>query len=138
MVIAGADGLDPAVREPSREQVETELNRFYYDTAQLSLVGTLAELAKLVPVSQIVYVTSTRFFATRFYQMPADVVGLGKGKKPHAFSDGAFSNARADRGGEAPAPDAHGDEPFLSKARVAKPRSTTPEAMSRVRCHSLT
>ena len=34
-----------------------ELNRFYYDTAQVSLVGTLAALAKLVPVSQIVYGT---------------------------------------------------------------------------------
>jgi 6-methylsalicylate decarboxylase len=41
----------------TREQVQAELNRFYYDTAQVSLVGTLAALAKLVPVSQIVYGT---------------------------------------------------------------------------------
>jgi predicted TIM-barrel fold metal-dependent hydrolase len=41
----------------TREQVQAELNRFYYDTAQVSLLGTLAALAKLVPVSQIVYGT---------------------------------------------------------------------------------
>ena len=41
----------------TREQVQSELNRFYYDTAQVSLAGTLAALAKLVPTSQIVYGT---------------------------------------------------------------------------------
>jgi predicted TIM-barrel fold metal-dependent hydrolase len=41
----------------TRESVQAELNRFYYDTAQVSLTGTLAALAKLVPVSQIVYGT---------------------------------------------------------------------------------
>jgi 6-methylsalicylate decarboxylase len=41
----------------SREDVQAELNRFYYDTAQVSLEGTLAALAKLVPVTQIVYGT---------------------------------------------------------------------------------
>ncbi len=41
----------------TREQVQAELNKFYYDTAQVSLVGTLSALAKLVPVSQIVYGT---------------------------------------------------------------------------------
>jgi predicted TIM-barrel fold metal-dependent hydrolase len=41
----------------TRERVQAELNRFYYDTAQVSLVGTLAALTKLVPVSQIVYGT---------------------------------------------------------------------------------
>jgi hypothetical protein len=62
--------------------------------------------------------TSTRFFATRLFQMPADVVGIGGGKKTprisrwsfsrclrtwwewakkhHAFPGGAFSDARAD------------------------------------------
>jgi 6-methylsalicylate decarboxylase len=39
----------------TREIVQAELNRFHYDTAQVSLAGTLAALAKLVPVSQIVY-----------------------------------------------------------------------------------
>jgi predicted TIM-barrel fold metal-dependent hydrolase len=39
------------------QQIQTELNHFYYDTAQVSLAGTLAALAKLVPVSQIVYGT---------------------------------------------------------------------------------
>jgi predicted TIM-barrel fold metal-dependent hydrolase len=41
----------------TRESVQAELNRFYYDTAQVSLAGTLEALAKLVPVSQIVYGT---------------------------------------------------------------------------------
>jgi predicted TIM-barrel fold metal-dependent hydrolase len=41
----------------TRDRVQAELNRFYYDTAQVSLMGTLAALAKLVPVSQIVYGT---------------------------------------------------------------------------------
>jgi predicted TIM-barrel fold metal-dependent hydrolase len=39
----------------TREMVQAELDRFHYDTAQVSLAGTLAALAKLVPVSQIVY-----------------------------------------------------------------------------------
>jgi predicted TIM-barrel fold metal-dependent hydrolase len=37
--------------------VQGELDRFNYDTAQVTQVGTLAALAKLVPVSQIVYGT---------------------------------------------------------------------------------
>ena len=41
----------------TRETVQAELNRFHYDTAQVSLDGTLVALAKLVPVSQIVYGT---------------------------------------------------------------------------------
>ena len=41
----------------TREQVQAELDRFYYDTAQVTMAGTLAALAKLVPVSQIVYGT---------------------------------------------------------------------------------
>jgi predicted TIM-barrel fold metal-dependent hydrolase len=39
----------------TRAAVQAELDRFHYDTAQVSLCGTLAALAKLVPVSQIVY-----------------------------------------------------------------------------------
>ncbi len=39
----------------TREMVQAELDRFHYDTAQVSLGGTLAALTKLVPVSQIVY-----------------------------------------------------------------------------------
>lgn len=38
-------------------RVQTELNRFHYDTAQVSLDGTLAALTKLVPISQIMYGT---------------------------------------------------------------------------------
>jgi 6-methylsalicylate decarboxylase len=41
----------------TRESVQAELDRFHYDTAQVSLDGTLAALAKLVPVSQIMYGT---------------------------------------------------------------------------------
>ena len=41
----------------TREMVQAELNRFHYDTAQVSLDGTLVALAKLVPVSQIMYGT---------------------------------------------------------------------------------
>ena len=41
----------------TREMVQAELNRFHYDTAQVSLNGTLAALAKLVPISQIMYGT---------------------------------------------------------------------------------
>jgi predicted TIM-barrel fold metal-dependent hydrolase len=41
----------------TRDMVQAELNRFHYDTAQVSLNGTLAALAKLVPISQIMYGT---------------------------------------------------------------------------------
>jgi predicted TIM-barrel fold metal-dependent hydrolase len=41
----------------TRDMVQAELNRFHYDTAQVSLDGTLAALAKLVPISQIMYGT---------------------------------------------------------------------------------
>jgi predicted TIM-barrel fold metal-dependent hydrolase len=41
----------------TRETMEGELKRFYYDTAQISGAGTLEALAKLIPISQIVYGT---------------------------------------------------------------------------------
>jgi 6-methylsalicylate decarboxylase len=41
----------------TREMIQGELDRFHYDTAQVSMAGTLAALAKLVPVSQILYGT---------------------------------------------------------------------------------
>ncbi len=41
----------------TREIVEGEIKRFHYDTAQVTQVGTLGALAKLVPASQIVYGT---------------------------------------------------------------------------------
>jgi len=41
----------------SREQVQALLNRFHYDTAQVANSVALGALAKLVPVSQIVYGT---------------------------------------------------------------------------------
>ena len=41
----------------TRAIVEAELNRYYYDTAQISNTVTIEALAKLVPISQIVYGT---------------------------------------------------------------------------------
>lgn len=41
----------------SREEVQGHLNRFYYDTAQVSGSVTLKALTQLVPLSQIVYGT---------------------------------------------------------------------------------
>jgi predicted TIM-barrel fold metal-dependent hydrolase len=41
----------------TREIVDAELKRFYYDTAQIANSVTIGALAKLVPVSQIVYGT---------------------------------------------------------------------------------
>jgi len=41
----------------TRETMQGELDRFYYDTAQISNAVTLDGLAKLVPISQIVYGT---------------------------------------------------------------------------------
>src|SRR5580658_2501995 len=41
----------------TREMVDHELQRFYYDTAQVSNEVTILALAKLVPVSQIVFGT---------------------------------------------------------------------------------
>jgi predicted TIM-barrel fold metal-dependent hydrolase len=41
----------------TRDMVDHELNRFYYDTAQVSNEETILALAKLVPVSQIVFGT---------------------------------------------------------------------------------
>jgi 6-methylsalicylate decarboxylase len=45
----------------TRAMIEHELNRFYYDTAQIAGVVTLEALAKLVPVTQIVYGTDFPF-----------------------------------------------------------------------------
>jgi 6-methylsalicylate decarboxylase len=39
----------------TRESVDGELRRFYYDTAQISNAVTIGALAKLVPLSQIVF-----------------------------------------------------------------------------------
>lgn len=41
----------------TRESVDAELKRFYYDTAQIANAVTIGALAKLVPISQIVYGT---------------------------------------------------------------------------------
>ncbi|MDB5408403.1 MAG: hypothetical protein JWL84_3315, partial [Rhodospirillales bacterium] len=39
----------------TREGVDAELKRFYYDTAQIANAVTIGALAKLVPISQIVF-----------------------------------------------------------------------------------
>jgi predicted TIM-barrel fold metal-dependent hydrolase len=41
----------------TREQVDSELRRFFYDTAQVANPVTLSALVQLVPISQIVYGT---------------------------------------------------------------------------------
>jgi predicted TIM-barrel fold metal-dependent hydrolase len=41
----------------TRDQVNGEITRFYYDTAQVANPITLAALVKLVPIAQIVYGT---------------------------------------------------------------------------------
>jgi predicted TIM-barrel fold metal-dependent hydrolase len=41
----------------TKEIVDAELKRFYYDTAQIANAVTIGALAKLVPISQIVYGT---------------------------------------------------------------------------------
>ena len=45
----------------TREIVDRELRRFYYDTAQVSNAVTMAALRKLVPISQIVFGTDYPF-----------------------------------------------------------------------------
>ena len=80
MIIDSADGFDPAVQEQIHPRAGPSRAEFSTTTPHRFRVGTLAALAKLVAVSQIVYVTSTRFFATRFFQMPEDVVGIGAEK----------------------------------------------------------
>ena len=45
----------------TREIVDGELKRFYYDTAQVSNTVTMAALTKLVPISQIVFGTDYPF-----------------------------------------------------------------------------
>jgi len=49
--------IPPYKGKITREIMAGELNRFYYDTAQISGEVTIEALAKLVPVSQIVYGT---------------------------------------------------------------------------------
>ena len=46
----------------TRDMVDHELNRFYYDTAQVANEVTIQALAKLVPVSQISYGTDYPYF----------------------------------------------------------------------------
>lgn len=47
--------LPPYQGKFTRETVQAALDRFHYDTAQIAMAGTLTALAKLVPVSQIVF-----------------------------------------------------------------------------------
>ena len=45
----------------TRESVDRELRRFYYDTAQISNAVTIEALVKLVPISQVVFGTDYPF-----------------------------------------------------------------------------
>jgi predicted TIM-barrel fold metal-dependent hydrolase len=47
----------PYAGKVTRDMVDRELNRFYYDTAQVSNEVTILALAKLVPLTQIVFGT---------------------------------------------------------------------------------
>lgn len=49
--------IPPYKDKITRAQMEAELRRFYYDTAQVSGSVTLEALTKLIPISQIVYGT---------------------------------------------------------------------------------
>ncbi len=52
----------------TREMVDGQLRRFYYDTAQVSNAVTIGALAKLVPVSQIVFGTDYPYRSGTEYQ----------------------------------------------------------------------
>jgi predicted TIM-barrel fold metal-dependent hydrolase len=58
----------------TREMVQAELNRFHYHTAQVSLNGTLAALAKLVPISQIMYGTDFPYRAAAEHSRGVDAI----------------------------------------------------------------
>jgi 6-methylsalicylate decarboxylase len=68
----------PYLGKFSREDVQAELNRFYYDTAQVSNSVTLSALAQLVPASQIVYGTDFPYRTAQ--EHTAAVAALFKGK----------------------------------------------------------
>ena len=68
----------PYKKDITREMVDRELKRFFYDTAQVANEVTIEALAKLVGMSQIV-------FGTDFpYRKGVDHVA---GLKKHGFSD---------------------------------------------------
>ena len=60
--------------------MQAELNRFYYDTAQVSNAVTLDALAKLVPVSQIVYGTDFPYRTAADHAKGVD--GVLQGRRP--------------------------------------------------------
>ena len=64
----------------TRAIVDGELNRFYYDTAQISNAVTIGALAKLVPISQIVYGTD---------------YPVSDRARPHQGSGGQFQRRRS-------------------------------------------
>jgi len=65
----------------TRESVQVELNRFHYDTAQVSLNGTLAALAKLVPISQIMYGTDFPYRTAAEHSKGVDALFDGDDRK---------------------------------------------------------
>ena len=77
----------------TRDMVDHELNRFYYDTAQVANEVTIQALAKLVPVSQIVfgtdfpYRTSAEHVAGLTARFNAeDLAAIGRGNALRIFS----------------------------------------------------
>ena len=65
----------------TRETVQAEFDRFHYDTAQVSLGGTLAALAKLVPVSQIVYGSDFPYRTAAEHSKGVDAIFDGADRK---------------------------------------------------------
>jgi predicted TIM-barrel fold metal-dependent hydrolase len=73
----------------TRAIVQAELNRFHYDTAQVSLAGTLAALAKLVPVSQIVYGSDFPYRAAAEQSEGVDAI-FGDADRKHVNRENAL------------------------------------------------
>jgi predicted TIM-barrel fold metal-dependent hydrolase len=62
----------------TRESVQGELNRFYYDTAQITGSVTLGALARLIPVTQIVYGTDFPYGAAAHHSSGVSAAFAGE------------------------------------------------------------
>jgi len=77
-----AIGRPPYKGKFSRADVERELQRFFYDTAQVANPVTLSAMAKLMPMSQIVYGTDFPYRSAGEYTKElADFFGVDDLKK---------------------------------------------------------
>ena len=62
----------------TKESVDRELTRFYYDTAQISNAVTIEALVKLVPISQVVFGTDYPFRASAEHVKGLEAVFSGR------------------------------------------------------------